>query len=247
MMTILSNYQANEFWAKDAYFYASLTGEELDAQPLLNTITETRKRMGDRSIALPGLLPHIAKREVLFLDIETSGTARYDQIVTAVIARLNGEVKLEAYAALNPWQERGLLKALASECANSTYLITHGGTSFDLPFLEKRLSAHGLGGRAGERETKKTLAQRHLDLVGYARKVLNTPDFALQTLEEIHLKYTRRDDLPGRKVPAAYEKFLEEGNEEALTAIIKHNARDTLATLALFCYLADREQKRKAP
>jgi uncharacterized protein len=233
-----AQYKTNAYYHGQGYYHELLSPEGADTAPLLVHINEFCAKHQTTTPTLPGFLPQIAKRNILFIDIETSGTARYHSVVSAVSARLNGHVTMQGYAALHPLQEKGILGALARECAESEYIITHGGTSFDLPFLEKRYAAHGLGKIAHHRTSQRSLKDRHLDLLSYARKVLRTPDQKLSTLEELHLGYTRTNDLPGREVPAAYQQYLYEGDTEALAKIMRHNTRDTLATLALFCYLA---------
>lgn len=237
---IPSNYKANRRVRNDPYYYEVSEINPLGAQPLEDRIREVLPHFTRTLPEIEGFLPQIAKRNVLFIDVETSGTARYNQIVTAVIARLNGDIHLQAYAALNPMQERGLLRALAPELANSTYIITHGGQSFDVPVLEKRYAAHGLGKEIRHHRKKTTLEARHVDILRFARTTLRTPDNKLQTIEKLHLGYTRKGDIPSASIPDRYARFLEGNADHELTEILKHNARDTLATMALFCYLATR-------
>lgn len=230
-------YCPNKKLRGDSFYSKEMSADEVDAESLLKYPNLLIAKEPDVFLQLSGFLSKIARRNILFLDIETSGSARDEQVVTAVIARLNGDICLQGYASLNPTHERGLLRALASEVRTSDYIITHGGRSFDIPFLEKRYAAHSLGKSPCHHRTGQSISFRHLDLLKYARETLQAPDAKLSTFEEVHLDYVRKGDISGREIPLAYERFLHEREDRQLTAILHHNARDTLATLALFCYL----------
>ena len=52
------------------------------------------------------------------------------------------------------------------------------------------------------------------------------PDCKLQTLETFVLARTRRGDIPGADIPAAYHDFVETGDAKLLADILHHNLLD---------------------
>jgi len=65
-----------------------------------------------------------------------------------------------------------------------------------------------------------------------ARPGAHLPNCQLQTLEE-HIcgRPPRIDDIPGEDIPAAYKKFLQNGNALPVARILRHNVQD-LVTMA---------------
>ena len=86
------------------------------------------------------------KKSILFVDIETTGLSPS----TASIYLMGccyydqGEWMIRQWLCETPEQEKDLLEAFVSHMQDYKTLIHFNGNQFDLPFIEKRASIHGI-------------------------------------------------------------------------------------------------------
>lgn len=183
-------------------------------------------------------LPGVEPRDLLFLDIETTGLSSSEPLFLIGTMALHGEMepKLEMFLARTPEEEKAVLAAY-HERAENKVLVTFNGKSFDWPFIEGRSRRYGL---------KFKTPPQHLDVLHQARSRWKrmVPNCRLQTLE-LHLcGRQRQGDIPSSRIPDAYARWLETyaatgRGAHILAPIVHHNAWDILTMADLLCRLAD--------
>jgi uncharacterized protein YprB with RNaseH-like and TPR domain len=172
---------------------------------------------------------------LLFLDTETSGLAGGTGTAAFVLglATIRDDVLAVRQLLMTGFAgERAMLEHLVAALRARECLVTFNGKSFDLPLLRARVRLACLD---WPEETR-----HHLDLLHVTRRRLREgwPDCRLRTAEEQALGYARTDDLPGAEVPAAWQRWLQRGDADALPRILLHNREDLLSLAGLLAVLA---------
>ncbi len=155
---------------------------------------------------LAAVLEHFPAR-ILFLDLETCGFAGSPVFLAGVIWSCDGELLIDQLFARNYAEERSLLEGLWQIARQNQVLATFNGKSFDWPMVRDRTARHRLRPPADSGDEP---ALVHCDLLHHARRRWKhvLPNCKLQTLEQYVCRRTRRDDLGGALVPAAYHAFV---------------------------------------
>lgn len=165
----------------------------------------------------------------VFLDTETSGLAGGAGTVAFLIgaARVaQGALDVRQWLLTGFGGEAAQLEA-AVAFADGAGLVSYNGKSFDLPLLAARQRLHGardvFAGRA------------HLDLLHPTRRAFAArwDDCRLATAERRLLGFSRIDDLPGARVPAAWFGWLSRGDWRPLAEVLRHNLWDLVSLAAL--------------
>ena len=165
-------------------------------------------------------------RRPVYFDTETTGLSGG----SGTLAFLLGVAVVEADAIdLTQWlitrfaAEATALSAFADILTTTDRLVSYNGKSYDLPLLISRFRMQGL------RPDFQTLA--HLDLLHPVRRLFGKRwnDCRLLSVEERLLGFRRVDDLPGSEAPAAWFRYLREGQAEALIRVVEHNRQDILS------------------
>jgi hypothetical protein len=188
---------------------------------------------GAGMLALLALDPRLAAcdpRSALFLDLETTGLGGGAGVLAFLIglAYFDSEHRLtiEQLLLRSPADERALLQALAPRLERAGLIVTYNGKAFDLPLL---------AGRCVMNRLPRLPLRPHLDLVHVARRLHRHRLGAcrLVHLESDVLGFVRGPDIEGGEVPARYAHFLRTGDEQALSAVVDHNALDVVSMAAL--------------
>ena len=171
-------------------------------------------------------------REVLFLDIETTGISR-----SASTVYLIGCVYMQPEGwQMTQWfddtglDEKLLLSSFLVFCSKYRYVINYNGNRFDLPFLRARMEFHGLLDAASS-----FLTMESVDLYGYIapyRHLLGLPDYRQQTLEAC-LQTGRTEDADGKELIDAYKKYLLLPSSDMLDRLVLHNEANVAGLLKL--------------
>jgi uncharacterized protein YprB with RNaseH-like and TPR domain len=166
----------------------------------------------------------------LFLDTETTGLGAGGGIWAFLVGMAafddTGQLELEQLLLQTPADEPALVERVAERIANADFLVTYNGKTFDLPLLSSRALMCRL---------PRLVERPHLDLLHVARRLHRERLGAcrLVTLESEVLGFVRGPDIEGGEVPARYAHFLRTGDEEALAAVVEHNAWDLASMAAL--------------
>lgn len=166
-------------------------------------------------------------RETVFLDIESTGLRPSRPLfLVGLLHCRGGQLVLRQYLARHPREEGPLLTALARELTNYQVLITYNGKSFDMPYIENRMSHYGLNSK---------WQPLHIDLLWHARNHYRgvLPNCRLVTLEENILRQRRHDDVPGSLIPQVYRTFVQKQEPALMRGILEHNALDLISLYKL--------------
>lgn len=173
---------------------------------------------------------------IVCLDIETCGLAGMPVFQVGLLGWRDGTVVIRQFMARDYSEEPALLARVWEALEPVGVLVTFNGASFDVPFLEDRSAATGLGPRR--------LGARHVDLLHEARRRWRgvLPNCRLQTIERFVCGRIRSGDIPGDLIPSVYHEFVRTGDARQIEAVLRHNAQDlvTLAEVAV-CILQGRD------
>jgi uncharacterized protein YprB with RNaseH-like and TPR domain len=179
----------------------------------------------------------------MFLDLETCGFAGSMVFLAGVVWHVGEALVVDQLLARDYAEEKAVLQTFWQIASRNRVLVTFNGKSFDWPMVHDRSTRHHLGhdwhdaAQAAASEPKESWGQNdqrpeltHCDLLHHARRRWKAllPNCKLQTLERFICRRSRRDDLPGAQVPAAYHQFVRTGEAHQVGAILHHNALDLL-------------------
>ncbi len=181
-------------------------------------------------LALDPKLAACNPRGALFFDTETTGLGGAGTVAFLVgLAWFDeaGALHLEQLLVREPSQEAAVLRRVAALVEGSSLLVSFNGKSFDWPLLQTRCVMNRLDPLPG---------RPHLDLLHVSRRLhkRRLRRCRLIDMEAEVLGWERgEDDIPGAEIAPRYGHFLRTGDEEALRAVVDHNAWDVLTMAAL--------------
>jgi len=163
-------------------------------------------------------------RDVLFLDLETTGLGSGPLFLIGTMRWQGGRLVVSQYFARDYAEERPAVSMFLDAATDAKLLVSFNGKSFDVPYVRVRAAATGL---------QFSLDIPHLDLLHVGRRVWGAglSDCRLQTLERVICGRARADDIPGHLIPQAYHDYVRTGNASQMADCLKHNMLD-LITLA---------------
>jgi len=182
-----------------------------------------------------------AADRLAFFDIETTGLAGGTGTYI-VLAGLGSYERCEPYAPLafrmrqyflaDITYEHAMLAMLAADLARFEGVVTYNGRTFDIPFVETRLTL--------ARMRSPCAALAHFDLLHPVRRLYRhrMPGCRLAEAERRLLRFGRTDDVPGAVIPALYFDYLRAGRAAPLRGVFRHNAEDVLSLVGLLSVLA---------
>ncbi|MEB2313477.1 MAG: ribonuclease H-like domain-containing protein [Polyangiaceae bacterium] len=184
-------------------------------------------------LALLALEPGLAARDAtraLYLDTETTGLGGSAGTLAFLVGMAwfadDGRLVLEQLLLRSPAEEAALIERVAERLEQSELVVSYNGKAFDLPLLRARAVMNRLP----------ALPERpHLDLLHVARRLHKARLGAcrLVDLEREVLGFERGDDIAGADVAPRFAHFLRTGDEQALAAVVEHNAWDVVSMAAL--------------
>jgi uncharacterized protein YprB with RNaseH-like and TPR domain len=193
----------------------------------------------DRSVSIDPPHPELAAfrdcfpRDVLFLDLETSGFAGSTIFLAGLVHATDSGLSLSQLWARNYTEEPAVLHTLWQIAATASVLVTFNGKSFDWPQVRDRSILHRVGG-VWARDARVLV---HCDLLHHARRLWKhqLPDCRLQTLERLICRRRRTGDIAGRDIPQVYHDYVRRGDTTLVRSILHHNSVDlvTLVQLSL--------------
>jgi uncharacterized protein len=173
----------------------------------------------------------IDPRDLLFLDIETTGLARGAGTYAFLVGLgsfVDDAFCVRQYLMPDYDSEVALLSLLDDELAECSGLVTFNGRTFDWPILQARyvLAQHPVP----------FPGEPHLDLLTLARRLWRRmlPSCALSSLEVDLLAVQREgEDVPGYLIPALYHDFVRYGRTRPMAGVFYHNLVDLLSMVTL--------------
>jgi uncharacterized protein YprB with RNaseH-like and TPR domain len=186
--------------------------------------------------ALEALRPLKTARpeSVCYLDIETTGLSMSPLFLVGLMYASEGRLMMDQLFARDYSEEGTVLRYLAEILPRFEILVTFNGITFDVPFIEERMTIHRLTFPA---------PPTHIDLLPLARLVVGdkTPNHRLQTLEMHFCKRRRVGDIAGAQIPGAYHEFVRTQDAKDVANIIHHNRLDLVTMLQLVTVFLSRE------
>jgi uncharacterized protein YprB with RNaseH-like and TPR domain len=179
-----------------------------------------------RTLALPAA-------SAVLLDTETTGLAGGSGTFAFVVgcaAAGPDEVGTPSRLRVVQWlattwaAEGALLDAVRDAVADAGALVTWNGRSYDVPLLRTRCVLR--------RRPDPFADLPHADLLHATRRWLADPDWIdcrLVTAAARLNGMTRIDDLPGAEAPAAWQRWLVQGDADGLVRVLDHNCADLVA------------------
>jgi uncharacterized protein YprB with RNaseH-like and TPR domain len=163
---------------------------------------------------------------VCYLDIETTGLSMAPLFLVGLMYGSDGRLTMDQLFARDYSEEETVLGFLDEIIRRFDILVTFNGITFDVPFIEERMTIHRLVFPA---------PPTHIDLLPLARLVVGdrTPNHRLQTLETHFCKRRRVGDIAGAEIPGAYHEFVRTQDAKDMANIIHHNRLDLVTMLQL--------------
>ncbi len=189
----------------------------IDQKTLLNSLN-----------ALDPALP-----SVCFFDIETTGLSPHVSSVYLIGAAWydGSSMQLIQWFADDYTSEENILCAFADFLRSFDCVVHYNGTTFDIPYLEKKYLAHKL--------PSPFQSIRSLDLLKDIRKLKSlflTPNQKLTTMEQL-LGFSRNDTFTGKDCIQLYQNFMQkkvfrdESHKQDLALLLLHNHDDLIGTI----------------
>ncbi len=164
----------------------------------------------------------------LFFDLETCGFAGSMIFLIGLLHLEENELRLTQLWARHYSEEQSILASFEQQLRGSSLLVSFNGKSFDWPQVKDRLTLF-----AGRPYVANEPA--HFDLLHASRRrwKRRLPNCKLQTLERFLCGRHRVGDIPGRDIPAAYQRYVQTGDVAEVSSILHHNALDLITLLQL--------------
>jgi uncharacterized protein YprB with RNaseH-like and TPR domain len=193
------------------------------------------KVYGARRMVEPPVPPPFDKETVCFLDIETCGLSPTTYLfLIGLMFWEQGRFVCDLVFARNYAEERAVLQYVRKTMSRFDTVVSYNGNSFDLPFIETRMSANRV-------EPLAPFAS--VDLLYTARRVFRgiLPNNRLGTVERHIRGIKRTGDIPGRYIPDAYHDYVRSGDARAMKNVLYHNRMDLFTMAILINRLASNE------
>lgn len=163
------------------------------------------------------------------LDIETMGMSNQPIILLGIALPLQNQARITIHQFLlkDIDQELAALQAFFEKLSERKILLTFNGKSFDVPYIERRLTFYGL---------QRRINLIHFDLLHFSRRAWGRQllNCSLTNIEREVLGVNRVIDIPSALVPEFYQTYREKNNPGPLIPILEHNKQDLLSLLELF-------------
>jgi uncharacterized protein len=170
----------------------------------------------------------------IFLDTEATGFIGSAGNLAFLIGLAwwdSGGIQIEQLFMRDPAEEYSVLFELARRLRDRPVLVTFNGKSFDWPLLVNRAEM--------SRRIALPVPKAHLDFLHPAREIwkLQIGSSKLCHLEEHvlgfeSLGWSRREDIDGSRVPAAYFDYVS-GSAHRMESVFRHNRMDLRGLAAL--------------
>jgi uncharacterized protein YprB with RNaseH-like and TPR domain len=170
-----------------------------------------------------------------FVDIETTGLSRKNNMIY-LIGLLYFDFNrdtwiLEQYFANSMEKEGLLLKEFISNISKFDHIITYNGNSFDLPFIDNRLSYHNI-----KYSIDKSKSFDLYQIIKQNKIYLNLENLKLKTIEE-SLGFIREDKYSGYDCIGFYYDYIRSKDPILKIDILKHNYDDLVHMLDIMIIL----------
>ena len=190
---------------------------------------------------------HVAARDLLFFDTETTGLAGGTGTRAFMIgaadwhrdaARGDG-LRIRQLLMTTMAAETAMLREFAGWLQPTTVFSSYNGRCYDAPLLKTRYRL--------ARQRCPITPLDHVDLLFPTRRRYRGTweNCRLATIERQLLQIVREDDLPGSEAPAAWLNYLRGGSAVNLRRVAEHNHQDVVTLSLLMLRLVAEEQRAR--
>lgn len=176
----------------------------------------------------PALLPDEAS-QVVFFDIETtgfSGQSAFLYLIGCIFLK-DGSWQIRQWFLDDFKSEKELLLSFFDFISSYTWLIHFNGSTFDIPFIEKRLARYKLSKSFSFFES----LDLYKELKPY-KALLGLSGLKQKNLEEF-LGIYRTDQFTGGELIEVYYEYMDTHRDELLSCLLLHNADDLRGMLSI--------------
>lgn len=172
------------------------------------------------------------KDNFIILDIETLGLFNRPIILIGIARIIDDYIVIKQFLTCDITEEKAILSEFLSNISQNIAFITFNGRTFDIPYIQERLSYYGMHG---------DLNKPNYDILYFSRRAWRemVDNCKLHTLEKFLFNIKRQDDIPSALIPNFYETYIRNGNVGLLLPIIDHNKQDIITLASLFSKLHD--------
>lgn len=159
---------------------------------------------------------------LMIFDIETTGLspATSEVILIGCITFKENRAYVHQLFADNPTEESNVLELFKDLSKDCLTLVNFNGSSFDIPYLNKRYLRHGMTYRIHKGQS--------FDLYRICKASdLPVENHKLKTLEAF-LGIAREDTISGKESIMLYNHYVKTQNQESLDKVLGHNYEDIL-------------------
>lgn len=179
---------------------------------------------------LPVYQQQFFSSDMLLFDIETTGLSPASAWIYCIgCGYLHGDqITAELFFAESADEESLILQKFAGLCRQFQTVITFNGTTFDIPFIKKRLKEDLL------------VDMTSIDLYREVRRLnglLRLPSCKQKSVEQF-LGCCREDKFTGGQLIDIYLDYVKHPDEQALHLLLLHNLEDVKGMFALLGILA---------
>ncbi|MCD8218048.1 MAG: ribonuclease H-like domain-containing protein [Clostridiales bacterium] len=196
---------------------------------------------------LPIFQQHYLTEDMLLFDIETTGLSPAQNHIYCIgCGYLSGEeVVIELFFAENKMEEKPVLEAFLELLSTHSIVITFNGTTFDLPFVQKRMAHWGYQTASASDSLKNTSltetsdvsstdkiilleSLKSIDLYREAagmKSLLHLPSYRQKSIEQF-LGCSREDKYDGGQLIEIYHQYAAHPDPEILSLLLLHNQED---------------------
>lgn len=157
----------------------------------------------------------VSKEEIVFFDIETTGFSADSSYLYLIgcMYNTNDSWYLTQWLAEDIDDEKELIESFTKTITNMKKIIHFNGTTFDIPYLNRKCKALGL--------INPFLGKKSYDIYKELypiKKLLPIPNFKLKTIESF-VGYNREDTYSGGDLIQVYSSFIGKLQYEKLRAL----------------------------
>jgi uncharacterized protein YprB with RNaseH-like and TPR domain len=184
------------------------------------------------------LLSFFRPEELLFVDIETKSLFFETSIIEIGAGYFEGsKFTVKQFTCLTDAAEYEVLEEFGKLLPGKKAFVTYNGRSFDIPFIDGRISYHGNTGYAND-----ILELHNFDLLHFSRCCYKREfdSYRLKAMEAQVLGKEREGDIDGSEIQVYFENYVRTLDPKYIEPIIYHNREDIYALVMLMERLTER-------
>ncbi|MDO4482250.1 MAG: ribonuclease H-like domain-containing protein [Bacillota bacterium] len=176
----------------------------------------------DSPYITPENSPYFSGMKAAVIDIETTGLSSSKDMIflIGVLSDSEDGLKVTQFLASDYEDEASVLLSFFDFIKDTDIYLNYNGTSFDIPFINKRCEKLGISKRL---EICRSVDYLRIFKASYLPELL--PDMKLKTLEPL-AGVNRKDRASGKECISLYSDFVRKNDRTAGRKVLLHNFED---------------------